>query len=133
MPHQVHKVVKNVSQPTQYAWVRRTHILGLTDGYGLKTFDGPLYTNNYKFAVFGDQHNEWEHFDSNITGTIGITSGTTQVLGTSTNFTAQLSPGDKIVLFGEQHYVDTVVDNTTLNLTQLYTGNNLAGVEMWKI
>lgn len=134
MPHQVNEVIQSKINTSQYAYITRKNVLGLTDGYVIKMFDGPSGSYPTKKAILGDCcMTDWQDATPNITGTIGITSGTTQINGTSTSFTAQLSPGDKLIVGECQHVVDTVPNDTTVTLTQEYTGVNLSGHEMWKI
>lgn len=132
MPHTNGSIVNYNTNTAQYACICRTNVLGLPDGYVIKCFDGPLYSYPNKRAIIGDD-DDWTNVNPNITGTIGITSGTTQINGTNTQFTSQVSPGDKLIIHSTQVVVDTVPDNTTITLTEAYTGHNLSGENMWKI
>jgi len=133
MTHSNGDIVNKNDNTDQYACVCRTNVLGFTHGYVIKCFDGPLYSYPHQRAIIGDVHDDWSHVDPNITGTIGITSGTTQINGTSTVFTSQVTAGDKLIINSTQVVVDTVPDNTTITLTEAYTGTNLSGADMWKI
>jgi len=59
-------------------------------------------------------------------GTIGITSGTTTVNGTTTTFDTSLSPGDYILLNETYYEISTVTDATTLDLVKTYNGVTLS-------
>lgn len=120
----------------QCACITRTNVLGLTKGYVICCYDGPDASFPNEVGLFGDDYdNYWNIVTSNITGTIDITSGTTQINGTNTVFTSQLSPGDKVIIGqgGPQSCIDTVVDNTTVTLSEAYTGATLSGSNMWKL
>ena len=59
-------------------------------------------------------------------GTVAATNGSTAVVGTGTTFT-NLQNGDTISIAGVTFTVNTVTDNTHLNLTANYTGTTGAG------
>lgn len=120
-------IVKN----GQYGVVKRTKVLGTTDGYILQCFDGPMDTYPNKCAIFG--FDGWAIAPSNITGTIGITSGTNQIIGTNTMFTSQMTPGNKLIVCDKQVVVDTVSSDTSLTLAEIYTGNTLINANTWNI
>lgn len=121
-------------QNGQCACVMRCNVLGFTNGYTVCCFDGPDDTYPNMCALFESTIEEsWSLMEPNITGTISITSGTTQVDGTNTLFTSQLISGDKIILGQKQQTVDTVVNDTTLTLTAAYTGATLTNSNMWKL
>ncbi len=121
-------------QNGQYAVVCRCKVLGCTDAYIVCCFDGPDETYGCKCAVIGAEFKEnWQEAEPNITGTIDITSGTTQVNGTNTMFTTQLTNGDKIILGMKQGTIEQVVNDTTLTLTESYNGNTLSNSNMWKL
>ena len=61
------------------------------------------------------------------TGTVSATSGSTAIVGTGTTFTA-LQNGDTISISGTTYTVNTVTDNTHLNLTANFTGTTGAGL-----
>lgn len=118
----------------QYACIMRCHVLGFTNGYTICCFDGPEDTYPHMCAVFESTiEQEWSIIEPNITGTISITTGTTQVDGTNTLFASQLVSGDKIILGEKQVCVDTVVNETTITLTEAYTGMTLTNANMWKL
>jgi len=121
-------------QNGQYACVQRTNVLGVNNGYILCYYDGPDATYPKTTVSIGIQfEQQWSMVSPNITGTIDITTGTTQINGTGTTFTSQLVGGDKLILGEKQACIDTVVDNTTVTLTEAYTGDTLSGSNLWKL
>ncbi len=131
-PANVEDIIQHTN--SQCACIMRTNVLGVNKGYSILCFDGPVATYPDKRALFGLEYDQyWSVVSPNITGTIGITTGTTQIDGTNTVFTSQLAPGDKLIVADKQMCVDTVVDNTTITLTEAYTGKNLSGANMWKL
>ena len=60
-------------------------------------------------------------------GTVSATNGSTAVVGSGTTFT-NLQNGDRISIAGVTYTVNTVTDNTHLNLTANYTGITGAGL-----
>lgn len=136
MPHSAHKNDIIQKHNNQCASVKRTNVLGVSNGYIICCYDGPDASYPHECGLFGNNfHNNWNILESNITGTIGITTGLTQINGTSTQFTSQLSPGDKIIIGqgGPQGCIDTIPDNTTITLTSAYTGTTLTGANLWKL
>jgi hypothetical protein len=117
-------IVQLKNNTAQYACICRSKILGFSDNaYALTLFDGPIYTYGTKLAVFGDCcTTDWQTATPNLTGTISISHNSNQVNGTSTLFTSELAPGDKIIVGMKQHVVDTITNNTTLTLTENYHG-----------
>ncbi|MBV9070115.1 MAG: hypothetical protein JO093_07655 [Acidobacteria bacterium] len=61
------------------------------------------------------------------TGTVSATNGSTAIVGTGTTFTT-LQNGDTISISGTTYTVNTVTDNTHLNLTANFTGTTGAGL-----
>jgi len=121
-------------QNGQCACVQRTNVLGLNNGYILCCYDGPNDTYPNHCAMFGEHFEQnWSMMSPNITGTIDITTGTTQINGTGTTFTSQLVGGDKLILGEKQACIDTVVNDTTVTLTEAYTGVTLSGSNLWKL
>lgn len=119
---------------SQCACITRTNVLGLENGYTIMCFDGPSATYGDVAASIGKAFtSDWSMASSNVTGTVGITAVTDQLLGTGTNFTGELSPGDKLILGDYQVIIDTVDDNTTITLTASYTGATLSGADLWKL
>lgn len=63
-----------------------------------------------------------------LSGTISISIGSDTVTGSGTSFLAKLSPDDTVVLDGNDYTIATVVSDTSLTLTEVYSGaTNLSG------
>ena len=132
LPGNVEDIIQHTN--SQCACIMRTDLLGFTKGYSILCFDGPSASYPEKRGLFGLEYDMyWSIASPNITGTIGVTTGATGINGSGTNFTGELSPGDKLIVADKQMCVDTVVDNTTLTLTEAYTGKNLSGANLWKL
>ncbi len=123
-------IIKNTNN--QYAVICRCNVLGTRHGYIICCFDGPNAQLGHKCAIMGSGFNNWTDADPN-TGTISITTNTTQVTGTNTLFTSEFTVGDKIILGGKQGTIQEIVNNTTLILTQAYTGQTLTNSNIWNI
>ncbi len=63
-----------------------------------------------------------------LTGTLSATFGSIDVTGTGTAFLSELSPGDSIVLNGQESNVATVVDDETLTLTDEFSTGSVVDV-----
>jgi hypothetical protein len=57
-----------------------------------------------------------------LTGTLTVNVGSETVTGTGTAFLAELSPDDKIVLGDEEYTIATITSDTSLTITELFTG-----------
>jgi hypothetical protein len=58
-----------------------------------------------------------------LTGTASIAFGDTTLAGTGTEFLTELSPDDEIVLLGTSYTVASVTSDTSLELTEEFTGD----------
>lgn len=68
-----------------------------------------------------------------ITGTITVTTGSPQVVGSGTTFLASLYPGNPIqfpLQPGVTYYVQSVTDGTHLKLTTNYTGSTMSNTTL---
>ena len=117
-----------------HACVSRCNVLGFKDGYCIMCFDGVTTKYPDRCAIFGlECHTNWLIAEPNITGTISITSGTTQINGSGTTFTTEVSIGDKLIVGIKQMLVDSILDDTTIILTTSYIGETLINSNMWNI
>ena len=67
----------------------------------------------------------WGNKDTkSVTGTLDFTSGSTAVTGTSTLFTTQLAPGQRIVAAGGQYQIASIESATALTLTENATATS---------
>lgn len=60
-----------------------------------------------------------------LTGTIDATNGISAITGTGTLFLKELSPDDKLVIRGEEFTIKSVDSDTTLTLSESYSGPTL--------
>lgn len=64
-----------------------------------------------------------------LTGTISVTTASSIVTGTGTDFLTQLSPDDTIIISGTSYNIATVTSATSLTLTESYGGSiSLSGI-----
>lgn len=63
-----------------------------------------------------------------VTGVVTFTKDSAAVTGVGTAFLAQLSPDDSLVYDGEEYSIASVASNTSLTLTQAYSGPTAPGV-----
>jgi hypothetical protein len=118
----------------QYACILRSNILGFTNGYVLLCFDGPEHSFPSRCLAFDSEFKDnWSLASPNITGQIGITNGSTGLYGNGTNFTEELSPGDKLIITDKQMCVDQIISATELTLTKKYNGKTLTNSNLWKL
>lgn len=68
-----------------------------------------------------------------ITGTVTVTNGSATVTGSGTSYLAQLSRDDKLVIEGVEYTIASVSTNTSLSLTENYTGNTASGITIYVI
>lgn len=74
-----------------------------------------------KFTVAGVYGNE----DTYTTGTLSGTSGTKALTGSSTEWLANVVPGDKITIASVNYYVESVNSDTSISLYQKLTATTL--------
>lgn len=65
---------------------------------------------------------------SAVTGTIAVTNGSADVVGTSTAFTTELKAGSFIVVGGVKYKVLKITDNTNLTLTSNFEASTASGL-----
>mgnify|MGYP003667741653 FL=1 len=70
---------------------------------------------------------------NSITGTMAVTSGSSEITGTNTRFSEQIRAGDRIVIKGMVHYVSSVTSNTEMFMTPDYRGIDASGVRAQKV
>jgi hypothetical protein len=57
-----------------------------------------------------------------ISGSVSVTQGSGLVTGTSTKFSTQLAPGDRIVIRGQSYLIETILSDTQLYVLPEYRG-----------
>jgi hypothetical protein len=102
-----------ISPLSWYGSVQRVGMMDQQNGMFFE-FDGQTL-----YAVLRNSINQ-------VNGTVAVTQGSGTVSGTGTQFLAQLTAGDFIVIRGQSYRVLTIVDNTTLSISPEYRGATLA-------
>ncbi len=86
-------------------------------------------------GVFDDQNGMFYEYDGKVLycvkrfstkqlgGTLAVTRGSNTVTGNNTNFLAQLTPGQNIVIRGMSYKVTRVASNTSIDITPAYRGS----------
>ena len=67
----------------------------------------------------------WRNSIVQISGTVTVTNGSGSVVGTGTQFSSQLKPGDWIVIRGQSYRVLTITSDTALSINPEYRGSTL--------
>jgi len=67
-----------------------------------------------------------------LTGTVAVTNSNVAVVGTSTLFSSELAVGDEIKIGTLRFIIDTITDNTHLNLKAAYGGSTDSGITAYK-
>lgn len=75
-----------------------------------------------------------EAFESEITGTVSVESGTNIVVGLGTEFTREITVGDWLIIEGEAHKVSFITDdeNILLNSRHILGANNVQATRRWE-
>ena len=97
-------------------------------------------------GVFDDQNGIfWEYDGTNVNvvqrtgtfqlaGTIAMLADANLITGTSTKFTKQLKSGDRVIIKGMTHVVNTVTNDTSITVTPDFRGvNDITGAKMMYI
>ena len=116
-----------------------------TSGGGFPTLAVLSWTDcDIRCGMFDDQNGFFFEFDGDtlncvrrssvqqIPGRVSVTKDSHIVTGTNTNFTSQLSPGDKIVIRGMTYKVVKVASNTQITIQPSYRGVSNADVIITK-
>ena len=69
----------------------------------------------------------WRNSINQLNGTVSVSQGSSVVIGTGTQFSAQLKPGDFTVIRGQTYRVTTISNDTTLYISPEYRGSSIAG------
>jgi len=95
-------------------------------GFPINVNPSSWYGSRNRVGLFDDQNGFFFEFDgqtlyavkrsctTQISGTIAVNSGSVSVTGTNTAFTAQLNPGDGIVIRGMLYLVQSITSDTAL-------------------
>ncbi len=68
-----------------------------------------------------------------ITGTVSVTNTSATLTGSGTTFLAQLSRDDKLVIEGVEYTIASIASDTSLTLTENYTGLTASGITIYVI
>jgi len=99
-----------------YSWYGSANRVGLFDQQNGFFFE---YDGQTLYAVLRNSVNQ-------INGTVEVTNGSTTVTGTGTQFGAQLSPGDNIVIRGMTYRVINIASDTSMSINPEYRGTTIA-------
>jgi PKD repeat protein len=69
---------------------------------------------------------------SQLTGTIAVTNGTANIVGSGTAFTTELEVLEQIVIEGVIYTVYSIIDDTHITLTTAYTGPTDSGLNYYQ-
>lgn len=97
--------------------------------YGSSSKVGFFDQQNGIFFEFDGQtlYAVWRTSTNQLNGTVAVTQNSATVTGTGTQFTAQLAPGDFIVIRGQSYRVITITSDTQLYISPEYRGTTLTG------
>jgi hypothetical protein len=71
----------------------------------------------------------WGNKDSkSVAGTISVTNGSAAVTGSGTAFTTGLKSGQTLVIANVEYRIDSIADDTHLNLYSTYAGSTASGL-----
>jgi len=111
-------------------------LMSLTSWYGATVRSG----------TFDEQNGVFWQFDGSVisavkrsstfqlAGTISLNTGSGQVIGTNTRFTAQLFVGDRVVIRGMTYHITQVLNDTQLFVNPQWRGAvNVAGIKFTKV
>ena len=84
-----------------------------------------IYDNKRSFGEFGLYIKLTDGASFTMTGSIDVTGTNTNVPGTNTLYTSELSVGDDIVVSGETRTIATITSDTTATVTAAW-GSDLA-------
>jgi hypothetical protein len=112
---------------------------------GLITWHVSSWTNSVlRCGMFDNQNGFFYEYDGNvlncvrrssttqISGTAAAVFNSNTIIGTNTNFTGQLSVGDKIVLRGTTYKITKIKSNTELVVNPQYKGISASGIIITK-
>ena len=99
------------------SWYGSTNRIGFFDQQNGLFFE---YDGQTLYAV-------WRNSVNQLNGTVALTQGSASIVGTATQFSTQLKPGDFIVLRGQTYRVAAISSDTQMYLTSEYRGSTLSG------
>jgi len=67
---------------------------------------------------------------SKLSGTVGVTNGSTTILGSNTRFSTELTEGGFITMEGVTYTIDQIINDEELTLTQKYIGGSTTRVSL---
>ena len=107
---------------TPYNWYGCSQRLGIHDQQNGVFFE---YDGQVLNAVIRQSINQ-------LAGTVGVTSGSNALAGTSTLFAQQLTPGDYIVIRGQSYRIGSIVSNTSATIIPEYRAATASNVVISK-
>jgi hypothetical protein len=138
-------VVASVPTPTTLTYTMSATPPALTaTGFPIRVSPVSWYGSSNRLGFFDQQNGLFFEYDGQtlfavwrnsvlqLGGVVNATSGQTAVTGTGTQFSAQLKPGDFVVIRGQSYRVLTITSDTALEVTPEYRGVSIVGTIMSK-
>jgi len=133
--------VATVPTPSTFTYTTTSGAPSITTATGLLIKVSPInwYGSSNRVGFFDQQNGiffeydgqtlyaVWRNSVNQLGGTVSVTSGSSAVTGTGTQFSTQLQPGSLIVIRGQTYRVNSIASDTSLYLTSEYRGATLAG------
>lgn len=139
-PYNGRFVIASTPSPTTFTYVM-TAAPGVSPATGFPIRVNPINWFGSSVRVgFMDQQNGlffeydgqtlfavWRNSVTQISGTVSVTQGSSAVVGTGTQFSTQLRPGDFIVIRGQSYRVVTIANDTSMFVSPEYRGTSITG------
>ena len=100
----------------QCAWVKRTRVLGLKNGFAVVPFSVNGETPRQE-AVIGKTFTEDWEVDTPKTGTVSMPLNSNTITGTNTLFTTEFAVNDDIAINCCQYKIVSIESNTSMTVT----------------
>jgi hypothetical protein len=71
---------------------------------------------------------QFDTYGNNLNGTVSVTNGNPNVVGTNSSFTSDLSATANIIISGTEYGITAITDNTHLTLDSNFTGATASGI-----
>lgn len=105
-----------------------------TSWYGSSNRVGFFDQQNGMFFEYDGQtlYAVWRTSTNQMSGTVSVTQGSSAVVGTGTQFSTQLIPGDFVVIRGQSYRIITIASDTSMFVSPEYRGVTIAGALLSK-
>ena len=124
--------VATASQLSLTAVVNTAPSVSPATGFPIFVSSQSWYGMNHRIGIFDQQNGVFFDFDgqtlyavkrlstAQLSGTVSVTSGSNSVVGTNTQFSKQVAPGDYIVLRGMSYRVQSITSDTQMYILPEY-------------